>query len=764
MEFSSQTSNNTNIPDVEQRLDHALQRLQTQQITLFELIAVLGEADWSHIMLAAVALRSRSEVKQDIIDLVERGLVDPASSGRYRVSTLVREIALQRFRQWDSYYQRAACAVFATYCLKMAQTYAHEAKQEIRPTNHTSLDGIDEYVIQTFRDLIMPEMPHIRQVLVWAEAYQLWDLFLHFTSVAFLDLLSAPGMSDLKQYALLQMATLHKLTLIHGEFNTSLSSCHIIDGVFENVFLPDARWVGVRAPNLILQDIEMVDSHLLGCDLKGGVWVDCDAQKATLKDCDLTGTLFKNVKLYKAQLTDVRLRGAVLSGVSLRGADLRDIDLSGAVLYDVDLRGADLRGANLTGVAARRINLQGCQLESTCWSDAFVEELIVDDETAQRVIEESIASEAEHIGILSPTDELERLERLAHMTETRLDEQRAEWEDITSVDLRAANLAGISLVAADLHDAELCAIVLNQSKLLEVNLRGAQLQVAQFVGADMRKADMSRANLRAADLHRSFLSSATLQRSDASYANFQYAHLDDANLQETNLSYADLLYANVVGANLNGAICTGTNLRGTNLTNAQLLGMARLDKAILPDGRIVARLDGYYADTDALNGMFLQFAFCDGHFLHIDLSNVEMQGAQLGGGFSHVVFANANITDACINGNFSHCDFKGANLAGTTISGSFYDVDWREAAFSQVDLTGAILINTDLTGTGLSETQLRQAHALRGTLLPDGSMYDNRYYLPVDSETACNLGYDPNDEAEMAAFCGDRKPTFKKIV
>ncbi|MGN0533013.1 MAG: pentapeptide repeat-containing protein [Eubacterium sp.] len=80
---------------------------------------------------------------------------------------------------------------------------------------------------------------------------------------------------------------------------------------------------------------------------------------------------------------------------------------------------------------------------------------------------------------------------------------------------------------------ELNKILDEHKKWLETN--GEQGQRADLSSANLRSADLSSADLRSADLRYADLSSANLR-----YADLRYADLSSANLRYANLRYADL--------------------------------------------------------------------------------------------------------------------------------------------------------------------------------------------------------------------------------
>jgi len=79
----------------------------------------------------------------------------------------------------------------------------------------------------------------------------------------------------------------------------------------------------------------------------------------------------------------------------------------------------------------------------------------------------------------------------------------------------------------------------------------------------------------------------------------------------------------------------------------------------------------------------------------------------------------------------------------------------RDADLSHTDLTDATLIDVDFSGAVLNgDQQLRFAHMLRGSIMPDGSRYDGCYALPGDLALAETLGFDGHSEARLKDYYG----------
>jgi uncharacterized protein YjbI with pentapeptide repeats len=151
------------------------------------------------------------------------------------------------------------------------------------------------------------------------------------------------------------------------------------------------------------------------------------------------------------------------------------------------------------------------------------------------------------------------------------------------IDLRDADLSGVSLVAINLSGAHLVNANLNGAQLIGVNF-----EMANLFGANLRQADLSdsilarthlgTANLSGADfgtnalLHHASLQAANLSGATLVSANLAETNLYEAKLIETNLSGANLTLADLRRGNLRGADLNGTALNGANFFEANLQG------------------------------------------------------------------------------------------------------------------------------------------------------------------------------------------------
>jgi uncharacterized protein YjbI with pentapeptide repeats len=156
--------------------------------------------------------------------------------------------------------------------------------------------------------------------------------------------------------------------------------------------------------------------------------------------------------------------------------------------------------------------------------------------------------------------------------------------DLTSANLRGANLAGMDLSGSLLSLANLRKAVLSGANLRDCNLprasledadlSGAKLQGANLAGATLLRANFSGANLRMANLAganlagRMDLSGVDLTGANLAGAKLMGANFSGATLTGANLAGADARNANFTGADLTDAVTAGTLLDGANMSGA----------------------------------------------------------------------------------------------------------------------------------------------------------------------------------------------------
>jgi hypothetical protein len=148
------------------------------------------------------------------------------------------------------------------------------------------------------------------------------------------------------------------------------------------------------------------------------------------------------------------------------------------------------------------------------------------------------------------------------------------------VEVREADLHGVTLLRADLSDATLIDAELRGVDLSEVDLRRVNLSQANLIEANLTKANLMGANLRKANFYRANLSRANLRGADLHGADLRGADLHRAKLTEANLSGADLYRANlwsaILGsANFKNAIVGSTIFGSVDLSSCRGLDSIR---------------------------------------------------------------------------------------------------------------------------------------------------------------------------------------------
>jgi uncharacterized protein YjbI with pentapeptide repeats len=162
--------------------------------------------------------------------------------------------------------------------------------------------------------------------------------------------------------------------------------------------------------------------------------------------------------------------------------------------------------------------------------------------------------------------------------QSREREQSENWRlDLSSTDLKGANLGGTHLERAILTGVHLEAAYLAEAHLDEAILGEAHLEKAHLQKACLERAYLAEAHLDEAILVEARLGSALLLDARLEGALLNGAHLErtillNAHLKGANLLNAHLEGANLGGARLEGAIFGKAHLEGANLTGARLEG------------------------------------------------------------------------------------------------------------------------------------------------------------------------------------------------
>lgn len=115
--------------------------------------------------------------------------------------------------------------------------------------------------------------------------------------------------------------------------------------------------------------------------------------------------------------------------------------------------------------------------------------------------------------------------------------------------------------------------------------------------------------------------------------------------------------------------------------------------------------------------------------------------------------------------DFSMADLRWSNLSWANLRGAnLSKANLYDANLNMANMERANLIGTNLQGVHkLSESQLRQTNMLVGTIMPDGSIYDGRFQLAGDLESAQAHHVNLDNPIELDQFYGVHvsRPTEK---
>lgn len=761
-------------------LNLAVRDLTSEELDVFDQIGVLGEGDWSEAMLAAVTLRSPETINRIIETLINYELIVPVGDQRYRVSALIREYIRKRFEQREPFIQQIAYTLLARYCLDLAQDLDAALAEQYGYNSllNCPINRSDAGYIQAFRAGLLPEMPHISQILDWAERYEIWELLLRFSYLPYLELLKNMVANAFEVQIALKMATIiEPIIWAEGEhqsikfsslitskywmcgpisnFNASRepdtaidgfelsfnqspnpnSGCelsleimagHIVNGTFQNMRLTDTRWVGVRAPGLICSNITIIVGNFLACDFSNSIWINCAAQQITMLASNLKQALFRQVNLHGGNFHGVHLTGAILENVDLRGANLRGAIFDGAVLDDVDFRGADLRGAQFIATEGRKINLLGCKLDGTRWYGAQLYDVRTDDSAVQ---DHLVQSSHENINILR--EQFRRRPRpIKQLFSPK--EKKFQKTDLRAIDLSGKNLENFSFAQADMRGINLSKANLRYADLRQADLRNAKTKSVNFSNASLREANLSTAILDDANFESADLTDVTMRAAQLGQAKLYRAILENTNLRSANLQKAFLAHALMVNCNLEQAQLCDADLTYADLQSA-CLQAANFARANLTDANITNAIctgtnfqgatisDEQLAQTRRLDNTILptgqSVKVFDGIIKDEFMSaDAFLRFAQLDGDLHKIELISRDLYGARLDGKFTTVNFSGSNLSHARLTGRFSQAQFTGCNLSNASITG-LFSASDFRNANFADTNLQGVTLIHCNLL-----------------------------------------------
>ena len=139
----------------------------------------------------------------------------------------------------------------------------------------------------------------------------------------------------------------------------------------------------------------------------------------------------------------------------------------------------------------------------------------------------------------------------------------------------------------------------------------------------------------------------------------------------------------------------------------------------------------------------------DGSLHHIWLSGANLEVAELYS--ADLQYVNLNYS------NLRHAQLFGANLKRVAFWGTnLVNADIREA-----NLSGANFKYANLTKALVTRKQLEKSYSLRGSVLPNGKIYDGSFQLWGDIVEAKKAGIDVNDSIALSQWYAMPYDDFK---
>jgi uncharacterized protein YjbI with pentapeptide repeats len=266
--------------------------------------------------------------------------------------------------------------------------------------------------------------------------------------------------------------------------------------------------------------------------------------------------------------------------------------------------------------------------------------------------------------------------------------------DLSSCDIRGANIKNANLGHADLRGA----------KISGANLENANLSSAKLQGTDFRRSVLNGANLNKSSLNHALLQEASLEKTDLQDSDLTNADLQAANLKDAKLNRATLHYSNFREAELQGANLSQAKLQRTDLKIAKIDHTTKLDEKWkrvhqinISGGREQVFDEVDFSDAVLINANFERCSLNKAIFSGADLEGANFKNAHLEGAIFRSQNAGLNLKKAEFNGAYlKGAVFQNADLQYTDFTESTRITDIREVVFEEVNLANANFENVRL--------------------------------------------------------------------
>jgi uncharacterized protein YjbI with pentapeptide repeats len=279
--------------------------------------------------------------------------------------------------------------------------------------------------------------------------------------------------------------------------------------------------------------------------------------------------------------------------------------------------------------------------------------------------------------------------------------------------------------------------------LSSLDLRAADLQKTLLEGADLTQTNLAEANLAGgvlahAILRQTCFDGATLEGANLGAATIEGASFSGAKLRKAFLSKSKVISASFKGADLTGVQWLEAELGAVDFDGAVADGITFLPKAVPPDSGAPreppARVDltkCRFARARLKRAKFLNVNVGGTDFTEADLEQATFLSAR--GDTANFCRASLRKLQAVMECSFVGASFDGADLSGAFLRGcnlrgaSFEGARLDGADLSGCDLTGANLLRVRAKGVRLIGADLTQAK-LAGADLMEGMLQKSTLY------------------------------------
>lgn len=168
-----------------------------------------------------------------------------------------------------------------------------------------------------------------------------------------------------------------------------------LDAGFPGDLEPDVTLEGLGFERLVLGDLDLDGTTLLGCRLAGvsaestvlraGRLRECVLERVDLpvlkgprsawRDVRMTSVRIGSAELYESVWEQVHVVGSKLAFVNLRGARLRDVVFTDCVIDELDLVSATATRVAFEGTTIKRLDVQHSTFEHVDLRGAQIEEI-----------------------------------------------------------------------------------------------------------------------------------------------------------------------------------------------------------------------------------------------------------------------------------------------------------------------------------------------------------------------------------------------------